>query len=638
MHHRDDQKNEVQAATDIVRLIGEHVALKPKGKEFACLCPFHDDKNPSMYVSPQKQIFKCFVCGAGGDAFSFVMKYHKMTFPEALQHLADRSGITLRRYGGGGDEQGEQGPSERQRIAAANESAVGFFQSILRHPEHGRVARDYLAQRGISDEMVEAFGLGAAPDRWDGLAETIAHRGWDQAGFDLAGLVKARGDGSRYDALRCRLVFPIYDGIGRPIAFGGRKLREEDEPKYLNSPETRLFNKSATLYGLHRAKKPIIDAKTAVLVEGYTDVIACHQHGADNVVAALGTALTAEHVRELRRYCEKVVLVMDGDDAGQKAADRAVEVFLTEDLDVALAILPDGHDPDSLLKEEGGIERWRGLVAGATDALDHQFDRVRQQLDAADTLTGRQRAAEGYVTKLAELGLARAGSIRRSLVIQRLSGMLHLSEQAIQTLLNARSPRPSRAPAPLPPEADAPTPEGDADFPDPSLADAETRRRLQAMAQAERQVIAGLIARGDLFGMELPDGRHLDEAVAPGDFTTPMNRDLFGRVHDRLCDGAELTLASLLADLAAERLESLADLATQCDAELEQLIGGDPQRVEAVLLTAAEAVRTYHRERQYQQDRRSLHEDTADRSQLLRRLVEHRRSNPSPVRIARFGP
>ncbi len=418
MSFRDNgDKEKVQEATDLVRLVGESVSLRPKGREFAGLCPFHDDKTPSMQVSPQKQIYKCFSCGAGGDAFSFVMNYHKMTFVESLKYLAERAGIELTPWkpdGRGGAGEGEnKGPGERKRIAAANEQAVGFYKALLRHPQHGQDARDYLKRRGVSAEMIDKFGLGYAPDRWDGLVTMIRDKAWDKFGFEKASLIRAKksGDGD-FDFLRHRLIFPIFDAIGRPIAFGGRKLREEDEPKYLNSPETPLFNKSATLYGLHAAKKPIIDAKTAVIVEGYTDVIACHQAGATNVVAALGTALTPEHVRELRRYCEQVVLVMDGDAAGQKAADRAIQVFLTGDLDVSIAVLPGGSDPDDLMKS-GGLDAWREVIARAQDALAFAFDRVQAKLDAAETVTGRQHAVEAFMDQLIQLGLTETGGVRR---------------------------------------------------------------------------------------------------------------------------------------------------------------------------------------------------------------------------------
>ncbi|MEE9212252.1 MAG: DNA primase, partial [Phycisphaeraceae bacterium] len=465
---RDDQKLQIQQATDIVRLVGEDLALKPKGREFVCLCPFHDDRRPSMTVVPAKQIFHCFVCGAGGDAFGWLMKYHKMTFPEALRHLADRAGIKLEQRAGPRDQgSAQQEQTDRELIKAANQRALGFFQAMLRHADHGRGAREYLKHRGISGEMVEAFQLGYAPDRWDGLVTTIRDKSWNRRSFELAGLISARPTGQgHYDKLRHRLIFPICDSIGRPIAFGGRvlpggTLEDKNEAKYLNTAETPLFNKSATLYGLHLAKSApggIIGGKTAVIVEGYTDVIAAHQAGARDVVATLGTALTSRHVTELRRYAEKVVLVFDADEAGQKAADRAVEVFLAGALDVAIAVLPDGRDPAELLATENGRQRWQDVIDIAADALTYQFERVRRQMEAATTVTGRQRLVEEYLRKLAGLGLARMGIIRRSLVIQRLAELLHLPEANLVGLLKRLAPAAGRTPpgGPAPSSAEPP--------------------------------------------------------------------------------------------------------------------------------------------------------------------------------------
>ncbi|NJL31967.1 MAG: DNA primase, partial [Phycisphaerales bacterium] len=234
-----------------------------------------------MYVSPAKQIYKCFSCGAGGDAFSFMMGYHKMTFPEALKHLAERAGIVIPEFQPAHNDS-DHGDStlDRTALLQASNHACSFYQTVLRHREHGQSTRDYITHRHINSAMVDAFQLGYAPDRWDGLMLTITDKNWRLPAFEKLGLVSRRttGDGY-YDRFRNRLMFPICDSLGRVIAFGGRKLREEDEPKYLNSPESTLFNKSATLYGLHLAKKTIIQQRTAVVVEGYTDVIACHQHG-----------------------------------------------------------------------------------------------------------------------------------------------------------------------------------------------------------------------------------------------------------------------------------------------------------------------------------------------------------------------
>ena len=718
MSFRDNgDKEKVQSATDLVRLIGEHVTLRPKGREFAGLCPFHDDKTPSMQVSPQKQIYKCFSCGAGGDAFSFVMNYHKMTFVESLKYLAERAGVELTPWkpegGRGGD--ADRGPSERKRIAAANESAVGFYRALLRHPEHGREARAYLDRRGVSAEMIEKFGLGYAPDRWDGLVTMIRDKGWDKLGFDKASLIRPRktGDGD-FDFLRHRLVFPIFDAIGRPIAFGGRKLREEDEPKYLNSPETTLFNKSATLYGLHVAKKPIIDAKTAVIVEGYTDVIACHQAGADNVVAALGTALTPEHVRELRRYCDQVVLVMDGDAAGQKAADRAIHVFLTGDLDVAIAVLPPGKDPDELLKA-GGLDAWQDVIARAQDALAFAFDRVRARLEDAPTVTGRQHAVEDFMDQLIQLGLTDTGGVRRSFVIAQLAELLRLSEDAVQDLLKERSDRSSRnrysSPRPAPATADTPGPDyeagyieavlaqqdtdGQDDFahhPDPGSASAHeahtaadgpaagqdhpaeevaiahSRHRLAAAGLAERRLIASLVRHPALFTATLADGSSLDEAISPAELAHPAHRRLYQRVYDALAEGQSLSLTGLSSDLTEEGLDPLRQLLLVADEELDRALPPAPEPdhpeetptasetpgdtfplIENLLRDAAAAVIRHHRETRYEMTRRAIQQAPADpaaaadqaaglsQAELLRQLVEHRRSQADPRRIARLA-
>ena len=682
-------RDKVQAATDVVRLVGEQLNLRPKGREFVGLCPFHDDKKPSMQVSPQKQIYKCFSCGAGGDVFSFVMNYHKMTFVESLKYLAERAGIELTPWRKGQRGKGAEGQSEggkaRKSLAEANERAVGFYRAMLRHAEHGAEARAYLERRGVSAAMIETFQLGYAPDRWDGLGKMIEHKGWNAKPFEAAGLLKPRkaGDGE-FDFLRHRLVFPIFDAIGRPIAFGGRRLREEDEPKYLNSPETPLFHKSATLYGLHAAKKPIIDAKTAVIVEGYTDVIACHQAGARNVVAALGTALTAEHVRELRRYCEQVVLVMDGDAAGQKAADRAIEVFLTGDLDVSIAVLPGGQDPDELLKG-GTLERWDAVLATATDAISFQFERVAERLDEGGTVTGRQRVAEGFMRRLMDLGLTQTGSVRRSLVIARLAELLHLGEGDIDRWI--REHEPTRRPGMVRhrgevtehgPDArgsggadaetyagvvnehasdEAPSPE-DLDAAAASqntgtdtVAVGYSRSKLKAVEAAELRLIACVVRHNGLFQAPLPGGATLDEAISPMELSRPDHRRLYQRVYDALADGRSLTLASLLGELAEAGERDLIHLATRADHGLDLVLGAGTGGVEGeaagegvdpspTLQDAAEAVLAFHRETQYRRTRDQLMQldpdDIKDPDTLLRRMQEHRKANPSPLRIARL--
>jgi DNA primase len=436
-------KDRVRDAADIVRVVGEVVALKPKGREYVGLCPFHDDHKPSMGVVPSKGIFHCFVCGSGGDVFSFVQKFHKMDFPEALGFLAEKFGVVLtpRKRAGSAEGTVEVGDDRLSRgdLVGLNTGAAHFFRTVLAHPEHGAAAREVVARRGISREMVEKFLVGASPDRWDGLVLKARHEEWSERGLLELGLLKARESGGTYDALRNRLIFPIQDQTGRVVAFGGRKINEEDEPKYLNSPETRLFDKSRTLYGLNHASRTIQLEKTAIITEGYTDVIACHQGGFTNAVATLGTALTREHATILRRLCDTVVLLFDGDEAGQRAADRAVEVFFAEPLDVkicTLRVYTDAKDPDELLKREGGAEVFRAALAGATDLLDYRFARLKSRL-AGSGLSALAKGIDEEVARYVELGFRDVPPVRQALIVRRLSQLSGVDEGTIRRSIPA---------------------------------------------------------------------------------------------------------------------------------------------------------------------------------------------------------
>jgi len=449
----NDDKRRVLEATDIVRLIGEQLALKSKGREYLGLCPFHNDHKPSMTVVPQKQIFHCFSCGAGGDALRFVMDYHKMSFREALQHLADRAGIKLTPWrptgamgtgANGGAEESEQTP--RSAMLGANQTACDFFRAILNHEEHGRAAREVIAKRGVSAEMVELFGLGAAPDKWDGLLLTVQRKNVDLAAYRAAGLFKARDAGGLYDAFRNRLMFPIHDQIGRVVGFGARRLRDEDDPKYLNSSESAIFDKSTTLYGLHQAAQAIRTGRVAVVVEGYMDAIACHQAGARNAVATLGTALTVGNARVLRRLCDSVILLFDGDVAGMKAAERAVEVFFAEPIDVRIATLAphtDAKDPDELLKREGGREVLDRVFAAAVDPLDLLFARMRATVEGQGLAT-RARLIDEFTTRLVSLGLSVVEPVRYQLIVKRVAEVAGVDWQTIAQSLSQKVMR-SRA-------------------------------------------------------------------------------------------------------------------------------------------------------------------------------------------------
>ena len=350
--------DEVRTRIDIVSVIERYVTLKRVGSKLKGLCPFHNEKTPSFVVSPEIGYWKCFgQCSEGGDVFKFVQKIENLTFPEALERLSLQANVTLTSRhlrGASGQPTGSAGdsptyePGERDRMYRINAFALRFYRDVLaRSP----AARDYLQERGLAHAAQEDFSLGFAADDWDGLSRFLVQKGVNLADAEKAGLI-AMGERGPYDRLRGRLIFPIFDVQERPIAFGGRLIAEArpGQPKYWNSPETPVFSKSKTLYGLSRARKAIAAREQAVVVEGYTDVVACHQAGVENVVATLGTSLTEEHVQILARLASVVLLAFDADSAGLKAAGRAAQIFEAQEVDVRVLDLPEGEDPDSLLR------------------------------------------------------------------------------------------------------------------------------------------------------------------------------------------------------------------------------------------------------------------------------------------------
>ncbi len=636
MIDRDDLKRQIQDATDLISLIGEQLTLRPKGKEFVGLCPFHDDHNPSMFVSPQKQIYKCFTCGSGGDVFSFVMNYHKLSFPEAIRFLGERAGIEVNTK----QRDASEGPSPRARLANANQLACQFFIEQRQHDQHGQCARQYLANRQINEKMIDQFQIGYGPDAWDSFSQYLASGNLPLNDFIEAGLIspKKSGDG-HFDRLRHRLIFPICDAIGRPIAFGGRILPDrtiddQNDAKYLNSPETPLFNKSATLYGLHLAKQTIIQTGQAVIVEGYTDVVACHQAEVKNVVATLGTSLTREHAHALRHFAQKVILIFDPDEAGQKAADRAVEVFLGGSLDIAIAILPDGCDPAELLAKPDGTEQWNKAISQARDALDYQFDRMHQAFDANDTVSGRQRVTEDYLRQLAQMGLDRLPALRRGLILDRVAKLVHLSEEVVDQMISrlAQSNRAAtRQNGPADSDEYASQNLGDEDQANSS--------KQKALVIAQRHLLGCLIHQPQLFHGELAGGHAFEESIIPGDLCTDAGNQLYQVIYDLLAAGQTPTLTGVLGELASADRQDLANLLTEAEAEVDRLAGEDIEKTKVLFLAAAKALLGQRAEQDYQQARSMALTPqpvvSSQQDQLLKQLMEHHRANPSPIRIAR---
>jgi len=360
----EDKISEIKNAADIVDIVSETVLLKKAGKNFIGLCPFHSEKTPSFTVSPDKQIFHCFGCGTGGNVFSFVMRQEGMTFPEAARHLARRCGIDIPERPLSPEQRKRM--SERESLLDLNRRAMDYFHQTLVNSSAGEKARSYLAKRGISQKTITDYKLGFAPDGWDHLIRFFSSKRTSAALLEKSGLILPRKNNSGYyDRFRNRVIFPIFDVNMQIAGFGGRVL-DDSLPKYLNSPETPVYSKSRSLYGIHRAKGACRDSGAVFIVEGYLDLLALHQHGIENSVATLGTALTTEHVRMLTRYAERMILVYDSDEAGIRSAQRCIDIFWREHVDFRredvfseekadthILVLPEGHDPDSFVFENG---------------------------------------------------------------------------------------------------------------------------------------------------------------------------------------------------------------------------------------------------------------------------------------------
>ena len=402
MYFSDDIIAEVRAASDIVDVVSDYVRLKKKGSNFFGLCPFHQEKTPSFSVNPELGIFKCFGCGAGGDVFRFVREVEGMSFPESVRTLAEKAGIELP----------EEGETSRERADAmeavygALRFAARFFHDELTRADSGQKALAYMQRRGYSEATIRGFGVGYAPDDWDRLLKEAEAKHISAETLEQAGLVISRKSGEGYyDRYRDRVMFPIFSHMGKVLGFGGRLLdaaageQENPQPKYINSPETLVYDKRRVLYGLRQARQVVREQEEAVLVEGYTDVMSLHQAGVRNSVASCGTSLTREQVQLLHRYAPRIVLVFDADGAGEKAARRAIDMVLAEGMSVYVVELPAGEDPDSIAQREG---------ASLKDYLvKHRLDFVRWLHDTAhragqlDTPEGRAAGMRAVLQAIA---------------------------------------------------------------------------------------------------------------------------------------------------------------------------------------------------------------------------------------------
>ncbi len=440
---------QIRERVDIAQIVSEHVTLTRAGQNLKGLCPFHSEKTPSFTVSPSKQIFHCFGCGASGNAISFLMKITGADFPETIRELGRRTGVAIKETAGSPT---DPSAAQRQRLERLNDAAAAWFRKNLTDEATGREARAYLADRGIATGTAEAFRLGYAPAGWDGLLRAMVREGFTPVELDAAGLVVAKEQGGRkpqdasgyYDRFRSRVTFPIGDLRRRTIGFGGRVLGD-GLPKYLNSPDTPLFHKGKSLYALERARDEAGRSGTIVIVEGYFDVIALHQAGVTNVTATLGTALTPDHVQTLRRFVKRLVLLFDPDAAGVRAALRCLDLFVGSGLAVSVVSLPGGHDPDTFIRERGA-EGFRELEGSAPSLLDFSVEQSLKQA-ASGTVEDRVRSVDDILRILQKT----SHRIEKEECLRRVADRLGIAQASLidrYPELREKPAKPLRKPAP----------------------------------------------------------------------------------------------------------------------------------------------------------------------------------------------
>jgi len=411
--------SEVKQRTDIVDVIGQYTKLTKSGRMLRGLCPFHAEKTPSFFVYPEQQSWHCFgACGTGGDVFSFIMKKENMTFGEALELLARRAGVILPEKSGTGEKK-----EDKEAAYQVNEAAALYFHNLLLNAKEAEAAREYVTKRDFSGESVKNFQLGYSPNRWEDLKNYLLEKGYTEDRMREAGLIIASEDGKTHDRFRNRLMFPIFDARGRVIGFGARAL-DDSMPKYLNSPQSEVFDKGGTLYALNFAAKSIRDNDLAVIVEGYADVITAHQHGFTNVVASMGTSITENQVLSLKKLSRNLVLALDADNAGEEAMLRGIQHENVLDAEIKVLIMPEGKDPDDFIKQSA--KSWQKFLTEANPLVDLVFSKAAAGANLK-TAGGQQKIADELLPVIGRI----ENPVRQAHYLQELS---RLSRIPIRTL------------------------------------------------------------------------------------------------------------------------------------------------------------------------------------------------------------
>lgn len=574
----DSVKDEIKRRVRIEDLVAQHVVLQRAGSRLRARCPFHQEKTPSFYVNPELGLYKCFGCGVSGDVFEFLMKIEGLTFTEAAERLAERVGLRWRVQPG---EEARAG--RRQLLRRANDLAVEFFHAEL-HSLAGREALAYLQGRQFGEEIISRFRLGYAADSWDALLRHLRGKGIDESVAAEVGLARAREGGGHYDVFRHRVMFPISDVSGRVLGFGGRALSAEDPAKYLNTPETDIFKKGRNVYALGLARAAVLRERAVVVVEGYTDVLALHQAGIENVVACLGTALTQDHLNLLARHAEEIILAYDADAAGMSAAARNIPMLEACSSEVKIALMPSGLDPDECIKREGP-EEFRRLLANRTTPVEYELEltfarhgaegpeglarAAREAVDVLLRVKDRSRRDE-FLARAADRwgGLALAPAVGSAGKTGRTEAMQRVLRDELQRRLSER-----KAPASVRPES--PRDQG------------YVSRALAAMAEG---IPPGIVtAERELLTVALGGHEHARRVLgmlAPEELSGPEHAALAAAIQAQLQAPEPYTAAAVLERLQDPAARELGvELAFQDTPALEEeVLGANLAKVKAYRL------------------------------------------------------
>ncbi len=421
--------DEVKQRTDILEVASQYTKLTKAGRNFNGLCPFHSEKHPSFFIYPEQQSWHCFgACNTGGDVFSFVMKQQNIVFGDALRLLAEKAGVTIP----SGARQ-EADKERYERLYQANEAASQYFHNLLLNSPAGERARSYVAQRGLVEKTVAHFQLGYSPNSWDSLKQHLMEKGYTESELTEAGLIIEVESGASHDRFRNLLMFPIFNTRGRITGFGARAL-DDSLPKYINSPQTPIFDKSGNLYAINLAAPEVRQQNSAVLVEGYTDVITAHQNGFNNVVASMGTSVTEKQIDNIKKLSKNVTLALDADAAGEEAMLRCVGYENTLDAEIKVAILPSGRDPDDVIREDA--TKWQNLLEQATPVVDYTFNMATAELDLT-TAKDKTLAVDKLLPIIAEI----KDPVRQAHYLQKLAVLVKVNERTLEATLSKVKPK-----------------------------------------------------------------------------------------------------------------------------------------------------------------------------------------------------